>query len=78
MYRTCVVHTCRSISILFGFFLIALSLPQIGPLEGSALVGWAWVAVVLETLSAVASVVADLAFAVVVAAVQKKIKMLLS
>lgn len=70
---TCVVH--RSTSILFGIFFIAISLPQIGPLEGSALVGWAWVVVVLETLSAVASGVADLAFAVVVAAVQKKIKM---
>lgn len=47
---------------------MASVVPQIGPLEGSALVGWAWVAVVLETQSAVASVVADLAFAVVVAA----------
>lgn len=49
-----------------------LFLPQIGPLGGSALVGWAWVVVAQETLSAVAFVVADQVFAAVVVAGEKK------
>lgn len=56
---------------MIKYIFLYLSLPQIGPLGDSALVGWAWFAVAQETLSAVAFVVADPVFAAVVVAEKK-------